>query len=136
VGGQHHAPADLTPGEDPIPIVQEAGWVPGPVRICAENFASTRIRYSDLPARSDSLYQLTYSGSCLSHYIINIVKILILNYLHSSTKETALKDKGGNKPNNPLSSNDFYQNFRLRKFSKKGSFKQDKYQRRTGLYKK
>jgi hypothetical protein len=26
VGGQHHAPAAFTPGKDPVPIVQEAGW--------------------------------------------------------------------------------------------------------------
>ena len=31
VGGQPHAPAASTPGKDPIPIVQEARWAPGPV---------------------------------------------------------------------------------------------------------
>ena len=29
VGGQHHAPAALLP-RDPVPIVQGAGWDPGP----------------------------------------------------------------------------------------------------------
>ena len=29
--GQPHAPAASTPGKDPVPIVQEAGWAPGPV---------------------------------------------------------------------------------------------------------
>jgi len=29
--GQPHAPATSTPGKDPVPIVQEAGWAPGPV---------------------------------------------------------------------------------------------------------
>jgi hypothetical protein len=28
-----------TPGKDPVPIVQEAGWAPGPVRTGAENLA-------------------------------------------------------------------------------------------------
>ena len=28
-GGQSHAPAVCTPGKDPVPIVQEAGWAPG-----------------------------------------------------------------------------------------------------------
>ena len=28
---QQHAPAVLTLGKDPVPIVQEAGWFPGPV---------------------------------------------------------------------------------------------------------
>ena len=30
VGGQRHAPAVLPPGNDPVPIVQKAGWAPGP----------------------------------------------------------------------------------------------------------
>ena len=58
-GGQRHAPAAFTPGEDPVPIVQEAGWVPGPVWIGAENLAPTRIRFPDLPACSVLLYQLS-----------------------------------------------------------------------------
>ena len=29
----------FTPGKDPVPIVQEAGWAPGPVWTGAENFA-------------------------------------------------------------------------------------------------
>jgi len=60
VGGQRHAPAAFTPGKDPVPIVQEAGWAPGPVWIGAENLAATVFRSSDLPARSASLYRLRY----------------------------------------------------------------------------
>ena len=30
----------FTPGKDPVPIVQEAGWTPGPVWTGAENLAS------------------------------------------------------------------------------------------------
>ena len=33
----------LTPGKDPVPIVQEAGWASGPVWTGAENLAATRI---------------------------------------------------------------------------------------------
>ena len=40
--GQHHAPAAFTPGKDPVPIVQEAGWAPEPVWIGAENLAPPR----------------------------------------------------------------------------------------------
>ena len=29
----------FTPGKDPVPIVQEAGWAPGPVWTGAENLA-------------------------------------------------------------------------------------------------
>jgi hypothetical protein len=39
VGGQRHAPAAFTPGKDPLQIVQEAGWAPGPVWTGAENLA-------------------------------------------------------------------------------------------------
>ena len=35
--GGRHAPAAFTPGKDLVPIVQEAGWAPGPVRTGAEN---------------------------------------------------------------------------------------------------
>ena len=38
VGGQRHTPAAL-PRNDPVPIVQEAGWAPGPVWTAAENLA-------------------------------------------------------------------------------------------------
>jgi hypothetical protein len=52
----------FTPGKDPAPIVQEAGWAPGPVWTGAENLAPTGIRFPDHPARSQSLYRLSYRG--------------------------------------------------------------------------
>ena len=61
-GGQRHAPAAFTPGKDPVPIVQEAGLAPGPVWIGAENLALTGIRSPDRPARSESLYRVSYRG--------------------------------------------------------------------------
>jgi len=64
VGGQRHAPASLPPGKDPVLIVQEAGWAPGPVWTGAENLAPTGIRSPDRPARSESLYRLSYLGPC------------------------------------------------------------------------
>ena len=39
MSGQHLAPAAFTPGKDPVPIVQEAGWAQEPVCIGAENLA-------------------------------------------------------------------------------------------------
>jgi len=39
-GCELHTPAASTPGKDPVPIVQEAGWAPGPVWTDAENVAS------------------------------------------------------------------------------------------------
>ena len=50
VGGQRHAPAALPPGKDPVPILYEAGWAPGPVCTDAENLASAGIRSQDRPA--------------------------------------------------------------------------------------
>jgi hypothetical protein len=55
-------PDRFTPGKDPVPIVQEAGWAPGPVWAGAKNLASTGIRSPDRPARSQSPYRLSYRG--------------------------------------------------------------------------
>jgi len=46
--------------KESIPIVQEAGWAPGPVWTGAENLAPTGIRSPDRPARSHSLCRLRY----------------------------------------------------------------------------
>ena len=50
----------FTPGEDPVTIVQEARWAPGPVWASAENLAPTGILSPDRPAHSQSLYRLSY----------------------------------------------------------------------------
>ena len=50
----------FAPGKDPVPIVQKAGWAPGPVWTGVENLASTRIRSLDCPACSQSLYRLRH----------------------------------------------------------------------------
>jgi hypothetical protein len=42
----------FSPGKDPVPIVQEAGCVPGPVWTCAKNLAPTGIRSPDRPVVS------------------------------------------------------------------------------------
>jgi hypothetical protein len=53
-------PRPLYPGKDLVPIVQEAGWAPGPVWTCAKNLALTGIWSPDRPARSQPLYRLSY----------------------------------------------------------------------------
>jgi len=50
----------FTPGKDPVPIVQEAGWAPRLVWTGAENLAPTGIWSPDCPAHSQSLYWLHY----------------------------------------------------------------------------
>jgi len=48
----------FTPGKDPVPIVQEAGWAPGPVWMGGKP-CPTRIWSQDRPACSQSLYWAT-----------------------------------------------------------------------------
>jgi hypothetical protein len=62
VVGQLHAPVAFTPEKDPLPILQEARWAPGPVWTGAENLVPIGIRSPDLPVRSESLYRLSYPG--------------------------------------------------------------------------
>ena len=60
----------FTPGKDPAPIVQEAGWAPGPVWTGAENLAPTGFdprtlqpvvsRYTDWATRPTSFQQRRY----------------------------------------------------------------------------
>ena len=50
----------FTPGKDPVPILQEAGWASGPVWTGVENLALHRDSIPDRPARSQSLYRLRY----------------------------------------------------------------------------
>jgi len=55
-------PGRFASEKDPVPVAQEAGWAPGPVWTGAKNFAPTGIRSPDRPARSESLYRLSYRG--------------------------------------------------------------------------
>jgi len=59
VGGQPHAPAASTQEKDPVPIVQEAGWAPGPV-LAGGKSRPHRDSIPDRPARSQSLYRPSY----------------------------------------------------------------------------
>ena len=66
-------PWPLYPRErDAVPIVQEAGWAPGPVWTGAESLVPTGIRSPDRPARSELLYRLSYPGSPLMSFWIEI----------------------------------------------------------------
>ena len=63
----------FTPGKDRVPIVQEAGWAPGPVWTGAENLAPTGIRSPDGPSRSQSLYRLHYPAHSR---LVNLLKFI------------------------------------------------------------
>ena len=47
---------------DRVPIVQGAGWAPGPVGTGAHSLALTGFRSPDRQARSGSLHRLSYAG--------------------------------------------------------------------------
>jgi len=49
----------FTPGKEPVPIVQEAGWAPGPVWTGGKS-RPHRNSIPDPPARSQSLHRLSY----------------------------------------------------------------------------
>ena len=55
-----------------LPVVQEAGWAPGPVCTGAENVASTGIRSPDHVARSESLNTLRTGDADLRFYITTV----------------------------------------------------------------
>jgi len=57
----------FTPGKDPVPIVQEAGWVPGPVWTSRKS-RPHRDSIPDRPARSQSLYRLSYRAQLWNKY--------------------------------------------------------------------
>jgi len=62
----------FTPGKDPVPILQEAGWAPGPVWIGGKS-RPRRDSIPGRPARSQSLYRLSYRAH-------NIYDSISLNY--------------------------------------------------------
>ena len=49
----------FTPGKDPVPIFEEAGWAPGPV-LTGRKSRPHRDSILERPARSQSLYRLSY----------------------------------------------------------------------------
>jgi len=55
-------PGCFTSGNDTVPTLQEDGWALEPVWTGRENLATTGFRTPDRPARSRSLYRLSYPG--------------------------------------------------------------------------
>ena len=72
----------FTPGEDTVPILQEAGWVPGPVWT-SENSRPYRDSIPDRPARSQSLYRLSYRAQQIPSVGYQIIT---LRYLQEEFK--------------------------------------------------
>jgi len=63
------------PGKDPVPILQEAGWAPGPVWRGGKS-SPLRDSIPDRPARSHSLYRLSYRALLYLYiYIYIYIKV-------------------------------------------------------------
>ena len=72
----------FTPGKDPVPIVWEAGWAPGPVWMGGKS-CPHRNSILDRPARSQSLYRMSYSAHFQCQYLIDcdwIQDLTVLTY--------------------------------------------------------
>jgi hypothetical protein len=64
----------FAPGKDTVPILQEAGWAPGPVWTGGKS-RPHRDSIADRPARSQSLYRLSYRARTYRSVRIFISKI-------------------------------------------------------------
>ena len=62
VGGQRHVPAALPPGKIRYPLYRRLVAPAGLVWTVAGNLAPTMIRSPDRPARTESLYRMSYPG--------------------------------------------------------------------------
>ena len=62
VGGQRHAPAALPPGKTRYPLYRRLGGPQGRSGRVRNISLPTGIRSPDRPARSESLYRLSYTG--------------------------------------------------------------------------
>ena len=73
----------FTPGKDPVPILQEAGWASGPVWTCGKS-RPHRDSIPDCPARSQSLYRLSYPAHnvccrCTLYYVkVHLADVAVL----------------------------------------------------------
>ena len=64
MGGQRHAPAALPPGKTRYPLYRRLVWT------CVENLAPSEFDQRDRPARSESLYRLSYPGPTFDNYLL------------------------------------------------------------------
>jgi hypothetical protein len=62
----------FTPGKDSGPIVQEAGWAPGPVWTGGENLAPIGIRSPDRPSRSSVAIPTELPGPLIVYIVEHI----------------------------------------------------------------
>jgi len=76
----------FTPGKDPVPILQEAGWAPVPVWT-GEKSRPHRDSIPDRPARSQSLYRLSYRVQTLFQVETEILNNIGMNIMCQGQKK-------------------------------------------------
>jgi len=69
----------FTPGKDPVPILQEAGWAPGPVWTGGKS-RPHRFSIPDRPARSQSLYRLSYRARNIGTQCFRKTRVEVVTY--------------------------------------------------------
>ena len=76
----------ITPGKDPVPVLQEAGWAPGQVWMGGKS-RPHRDSIPDRPARNQSLYRL----SCPAHFNPIYICLYLLAYIHSQPSKSCVQ---------------------------------------------
>ena len=77
-------PGRFTLEKDAVCIVKEVGWAQGPVLMSTENLSPVWIRSSEHPARSESLYRLSYlSQHAVGGLDFNWIRVLVIKEVNS-----------------------------------------------------
>jgi len=71
----------FTPGIDPVPTLQEAGWAPGPVWTGGKS-RPHRDSIPDCPARSQSLYRLSFRAHNAERTIRELSTVMEICFGH------------------------------------------------------
>ena len=98
----------FTPGKDPVPIVQEAGWAPRQVWTGGKS-GPNRDSIPDRPARSQSLYRLSYPADIYIYmYIYIYIHVHIYTCIYKGkSKSVSLQVRRGPEGSRKLRFPDF-----------------------------
>ena len=80
----------FAPGKDTLPILQEAGWAPGPVWTGGKS-RPHRDSIPDRPARSQSLYRLSYPAHCTIYVVEPKILHCLVHVLQSNIQMNILQ---------------------------------------------
>jgi hypothetical protein len=80
-------PGRFTPRKDPVPIIQEAGWAPGPLWTCAKNLAPTGIFFVC------TIVDIFYLIDLLVVRVTNMGQIILLSFRRKACCEFSQPEK-------------------------------------------